>query len=73
MYGITQEELFIAVRLWINFMQENMEDGMPVAMLLVGKKSDLENNKREVFTETGETFAKVCMCVCTYTRVLHCK
>ena len=64
MYDITHEESFIAVRSWINSVQENMEDGMPAAMLLVGNKSDLEANKREVLTETGETFAKVCVCVC---------
>ena len=64
MYDIMQEKLFIAVRSWINSVQKNMEDGMPAAMLLVGNKSDLETNKREVLTETGETFSKVCMCVC---------
>ena len=78
MYNIMQEESFIAVRSWINSVQENMEDGMPAAMLLVGNKSDLETNKREVLTETEETFAKVCVgacvrvCVCVRACVCVC-
>ena len=37
-------------------------DEPPAALLLVGNKVDLEDtgNQREVLTETGETFAKVC-------------
>lgn len=39
--------------------QDNMKE-MPIGMLLVGNKVDLEEqNEREVSTETGETFAKV--------------
>ena len=34
---------------------------MPLGMLLVGNKTDLgEQDEREVSTETGETFSKVC-------------
>ena len=41
------------------FFQENM-DQLPTCLLLVGNKVDLEENfKREVLSETGETFAKV--------------
>ena len=41
------------------FFQENM-DQLPTCLLLVGNKVDLEGNfKREVLSETGETFAKV--------------
>ena len=59
MYDISQEESFIAVKSWINSIQDNMDE-MPAAMLLVGNKVDLdETNEREVSTETGETFAKM--------------
>ncbi|XP_019848798.1 PREDICTED: ras and EF-hand domain-containing protein-like isoform X2 [Amphimedon queenslandica] len=59
MYDITSEETFIAVRKWINSMQDNM-DKLPACLLLVGNKVDLEHNeKREVLSETGETFAKI--------------
>ena len=59
MYDISQEESFIAVKSWINSIQENV-DQMPPGMLLVGNKQDLdEENEREVSMETGETFAKV--------------
>ena len=34
-------------------------DELPTALLLVGNKADLDSDKREVLTETGETFAKV--------------
>ena len=35
-------------------------DQLPTCLLLVGNKVDLEENfKREVLSETGETFAKV--------------
>ena len=35
-------------------------DKLPTCLLLVGNKVDLEHNeKREVLSETGETFAKV--------------
>jgi len=59
MYDISQEESFIAVKTWINSIQENVDE-MPAAMLLVGNKVDLEEtNEREVSTESGESFAKV--------------
>jgi len=59
MYDISQEESFIAVKTWINSIQENVDE-MPAAMLLVGNKVDLEEtNEREVSTESGESFAKM--------------
>lgn len=59
MYDISQEESFIAVKSWINSIQENV-DKMPTGLMLIGNKQDLdEQNEREVSTETGETFAKI--------------
>jgi GTPase SAR1 family protein len=59
MYDITNEDSFIAVRSWINSIQEHI-DAMPQSMILVGNKVDLDlAGKRQVLIETGETFAKV--------------
>lgn len=59
MYDICQEESFIAVKSWINSIQENV-DQMPTGLMLIGNKQDLDDqNEREVATETGETFAKI--------------
>uniref|UniRef100_H3AKS4 RAB44, member RAS onco family n=1 Tax=Latimeria chalumnae TaxID=7897 RepID=H3AKS4_LATCH len=55
MYDITSEQSFIAVRFWLDCIQEEVGDG--VALLLLGNKADCAAD-RKISTETGQQLAK---------------
>ncbi len=61
MYDIGQEQTFLSVKNWFTTLKTNTEGSPPKAVLMVGNKVDLdEAGQREVLTETGQSFAKVC-------------